>query len=215
MNQFGDAYKKLEALGDRERVLAVWPDAKLVGYHDGACAVYTQMATETGDTGYVGWGQTTFNRNSTQAQAEAWADAASRLPVVAEPAAEGAGGERPLARWCAEEAHYLDALGQCYNCAYPDRYARPFSEPPVAEPAKGEERRLWITPCEHLNIENGKAACLQCANPPQPAMPEALVTDQEIATRLRDSGDTCMCIDCRFARELQAWRAWAKSGGSR
>jgi hypothetical protein len=111
LNQFGDAYKKLEALGDRERVLAVWPDYE---------------------------------------RCEGCGNAISKGP-------QG---------WVHEDS---DQMG-----------------------------------CERA-----------VPKPPQPAKPEALVTDQEIATRLRDSGDTCMCIDCRFARELQAWRAWAKSGESR
>jgi hypothetical protein len=68
-------------LSDEEAVKAVYPDAELVGYHDGACAIFSREAARAQDTGYLGWGQATFNRSSTQANREAWADARSKLPT--------------------------------------------------------------------------------------------------------------------------------------
>lgn len=79
----------MDELTSEARVKAVYPDADLVGYHDGACAIFSRSAAASNDTGYLGWGQTTFNRSSTQANREAWADAASRLPPAPIAAGDG------------------------------------------------------------------------------------------------------------------------------
>ena len=70
----------------KERVLAVWPDARLMGYHDGAMSIYSQSASVDRFTGYLGWGQVTYNVNSVLATEQAWEDAARNLesPVLKE-----------------------------------------------------------------------------------------------------------------------------------
>jgi hypothetical protein len=63
-------------------VRAKYPDAELVGWPDGAYAVYSRIARQSREmafTGYIGWGQEKYNVNSFQAAKEAWQDAASRI----------------------------------------------------------------------------------------------------------------------------------------
>jgi hypothetical protein len=146
MNQFGDAYKKLEALGDRERVLAVWPDMN----------VYLNRIMNR----WMWWRDSEPSKVSDhfETAAEAWADAASRLPVVAEPAAgvQHCDGDHPEP-----------------NCGAKD--------------------------CWHND-------------PPQPAKPEALVSDKVLEQYSDYGGKNLVNM---LATELIAWRAWAKNGGSR
>jgi hypothetical protein len=204
VNQFGDAYKKLEALGDRERVLAVWPDA-----HEAIGGGVWRYGYENG--------LSVKNRIGTD-----WADAASRLPVVAEPAAEGEGGERcPHCGEPLEPSGFHVAGGWCYAGGSERRW---IPIPPVAEPAKGVQR---FCKCGHhpsWHKGTGEMCCgggvfdhCDCegynaaeSNPPQPAKPEALVSDRLLERWAKDHG-----FEALIARECQAWRAWAKSGGGR
>jgi hypothetical protein len=107
MNQFGDAYKKLEALGDRERVLAVWPDAhvsiRTTPKHGKQWRVWYRVNRPLSD-----WFAT---------EAEAWHDAASRLPVVAEPAK----GED----WAADDDAHMDGHARMILGAEPAAGAQP------------------------------------------------------------------------------------------
>jgi hypothetical protein len=68
----------------KEKVLAVWPDAKIVGWLDGACAVFSQSASLSLESGYIGWGQQKFNVSSFEAEKQAWQNAAESLPATPE-----------------------------------------------------------------------------------------------------------------------------------
>jgi hypothetical protein len=159
MNQFGDAYKKLEALGDRERVLAVWPDAAAVQIVRGHWnVVYGDDPARPGYANII--------EPASNTQAEAWSYAASRVPVA--ELAKGVGcrtnedvcdhkqpspeqGEPRKHKWgglqrggSPSEAESLEYVRYCLVCGMEDTCEDPLP-PCVAEP-----------------------------NPPQPAKPEAL-----------------------------------------
>lgn len=71
-------------LESEEIVKRKWPDAALVGWPDGAFAVFSDEARRATDVGYLGWGQVGYNVNSIEAAKEAWADAASRIEAQRE-----------------------------------------------------------------------------------------------------------------------------------
>ena len=85
---------------DEAFVKQYYPDAELVGWIDGACAIFSQRRGLASSTGYIGWSQEKSNVSSTRAHKQAWRDARERIealmpvapsepaPTIAESAAE-------------------------------------------------------------------------------------------------------------------------------
>jgi len=67
---------------DEAFVKQYYPDAELVGWIDGACAIFSQRRGLASSTGYIGWSQEKSNVSSTRAHKQAWRDARERIEAL-------------------------------------------------------------------------------------------------------------------------------------